>query len=182
MISAILACDQNGGIGYQNMLPWPHLKTDMQMFAKLTSGHIVVMGYATFVSIGKIPLPNRLNIVIINKGDVAEYIYNSCLFLDIDDFARIILCKNQESSPIKKKIFIIGGVRTLNLLIENIDEMYITKIHAEFVCDRHVNLDYIDEHFALQYTSPIIHDNNLQLQFQKYTRQISYEMAFEMNR
>ena len=51
MINSILACDNNGGIGYKDKLPWPYLKDDMEKFVSLTKNNIIVMGYNTFKSI-----------------------------------------------------------------------------------------------------------------------------------
>jgi dihydrofolate reductase len=58
----IAAMASNRIVGKNNQLPW-HYSQDLQHFKKVTSGHIVVMGYNTFLSIGK-PLPNRRNIVL----------------------------------------------------------------------------------------------------------------------
>ena len=32
----ILACDPNGGIGYQNKLPWTNIRGDLPRFKRLT--------------------------------------------------------------------------------------------------------------------------------------------------
>ena len=52
----------NRVIGYQNQLP-RHYSEDLKHFKAITTGHVIVMGYNTYKSIGK-PLPNRRNIVI----------------------------------------------------------------------------------------------------------------------
>lgn len=61
-INMIAAMASNRIVGNNNQLP-RHYSQDLQHFKKITSGHIVVMGYNTFLSIGK-PLPNRRNIVL----------------------------------------------------------------------------------------------------------------------
>ncbi len=58
----IAAMASNRIVGKNNQLPWQYSQ-DLQHFKKITSGHIVVMGYNTFLSIGK-PLPNRRNIIL----------------------------------------------------------------------------------------------------------------------
>lgn len=58
----IAAMASNRIVGKNNQLP-RHYSADLQHFKKVTSGHIVVMGYNTFLSIGK-PLPNRRNIIL----------------------------------------------------------------------------------------------------------------------
>jgi len=59
------ARDANGRavIGAQGEIPW-HLPEDFQHFKSLTSGHPVIMGERTWVSLPKKPLPNRTNIVL----------------------------------------------------------------------------------------------------------------------
>ena len=63
----ILAVDPNGGIGYNNDLPWPKLAGDLPRFKSLTSGQAVIMGRNTWESLPKKPLPNRLNFVVTSK-------------------------------------------------------------------------------------------------------------------
>lgn len=49
-------------MGANGGLPW-HIPEDLKLFKKYTSGHPVVMGRKTFMSIGR-PLPRRRNIVL----------------------------------------------------------------------------------------------------------------------
>ena len=64
-IILIAAVAKNGVIGKGNDLPWQHgeIKGDLDRFKELTKGHPIIMGRATYESIGK-PLPHRLNIVL----------------------------------------------------------------------------------------------------------------------
>ena len=62
IISMIAAMASNRIVGSKNQLP-RHYTADLQHFKKITSGHIVVMGYNTYLSLGK-PLPNRRNIIL----------------------------------------------------------------------------------------------------------------------
>lgn len=55
-------------------MPW-HLRDDMRRFKQLTIGHPVMMGRATFDSIGR-PLPGRPNVVVTrDPGWVAEGVH-----------------------------------------------------------------------------------------------------------
>jgi dihydrofolate reductase len=49
-------------IGKDNTIPW-HFSEDMKHFRRVTKDHAVLMGRATYDSIGK-PLPGRRNIVL----------------------------------------------------------------------------------------------------------------------
>ena len=63
MISAIVAVDNNWGIGYNGNL-LEHIPADLKDFKQLTTGQVVIMGRKTWDSLPKKPLPNRLNIII----------------------------------------------------------------------------------------------------------------------
>ena len=62
MIIGIAAVDRQGAIGKGGKLPW-HYSADMKFFRETTTGHAVVMGRKTWLTLDK-PLKNRLNIVL----------------------------------------------------------------------------------------------------------------------
>ena len=61
-ISIIAAVARNGVIGYEGRMPW-HLPEELAHFKAVTMGHALVMGRATFESIGRV-LPGRRTIVL----------------------------------------------------------------------------------------------------------------------
>jgi dihydrofolate reductase len=65
MISAIVAVDNNWGIGYDGDL-LEHIPEDLKYFKELTSNNWVVMGRKTWDSLPKKPLPNRQHLIITN--------------------------------------------------------------------------------------------------------------------
>jgi len=58
----IAAVSENGVIGRGNSLPW-HLPEDLAWFKSMTLGHTLVMGRATYDSIGR-PLPGRKTYIL----------------------------------------------------------------------------------------------------------------------
>jgi len=82
-------------VGNNNQLP-RHYSQDLQHFKTITSGHIVVMGYNTFLSIGK-PLPNRRNIILSKE-----------LVEGLETYTSIENMKKQLESEHIDQIFIIG--------------------------------------------------------------------------
>lgn len=70
MISAIVAVDENWGIGYQGQL-LEHIPADLKHFKELTQYNVVVMGRNTWESLPKketLPrLPDRINIIVSNS-------------------------------------------------------------------------------------------------------------------
>lgn len=63
-MQAIVAADNNWGIGYQNRL-LVSIPSDMKFFRQKTTGNVVVMGRKTLESFPNgLPLKNRVNIVL----------------------------------------------------------------------------------------------------------------------
>mgnify|MGYP003323142260 CR=1 FL=1 len=70
MIKAILACDEDWGIGKDGNLPWPHNPEDLKWFKKNTLNQVVVMGSKTWNDpFMPTPLKHRENILITSKDN-----------------------------------------------------------------------------------------------------------------
>jgi len=65
-VIAIVAFDENRGIGFKGDLPWKPISEDFKHFKEVTTGHPVIMGRATWDSLPKKPLSKRPNIVVSN--------------------------------------------------------------------------------------------------------------------
>ena len=89
-MQAIVAADNNWGIGYQNRL-LVSIPSDMKFFRQKTTGNVVVMGRKTLESFPNgLPLKNRVNIAlteisekygmkttaIVTMEEVVEHLYN----------------------------------------------------------------------------------------------------------
>lgn len=61
-VTLVAAVAENGVIGHGGGIPW-HLPADFAHFKALTLGHTLVMGRATYDSIGR-PLPGRETVVV----------------------------------------------------------------------------------------------------------------------
>ena len=66
-VTFIAAVARNGVIGHDGGIPW-HLPADFAHFKATTLGHTLVMGRATYESIGR-PLPGRTTIVLTRDPD-----------------------------------------------------------------------------------------------------------------
>lgn len=139
-LSAIVALSENNAIGKNNQLPW-HLPDDLKFFKKTTMGKPVLMGRKTFESMGK-PLPGRLNIVVSHQENLqlpeGVFLYNNLqqalLFL--------------QDQPVEEA-FIIGGGRIFSETINDIDRLYLTRVHT-FIEDASAFFPDIDHsHFHL---------------------------------
>lgn len=126
-INAILAMDDNMGIGFENRLPWPTNKKDMKWFSDNTRGHVVVMGRKTWESLGSHPLPNRINIVISSqKIEGADAVLSG----DMEVVLHQILNRYPDLH-----IWFIGGADIYRQALPFCDKIYVTKINGVYKCD-----------------------------------------------
>src|SRR6056297_2869461 len=108
MIRAILACDEDWGIGKNGDLPWPHNPADLKWFKQCTDGGVVVMGRKTWESLPRKPLPNRMNYVITSDPDIEPGYYGRFSSKDIGRAIRSIIQYRMTPEP---DIWIIGGAQ-----------------------------------------------------------------------
>lgn len=120
MISIIVAVAKNKVIGKNNEIPW-YLPEDLKNFAKITTGHTVVMGRKTYESIikriGK-PLPNRNNIILTSQKD----------FQAPDCVVKNSISEILEIIPKDEEVFIIGGAKVYKDFLPLADKLYITEV------------------------------------------------------
>jgi dihydrofolate reductase len=123
-ISIIVAIAQNFAIGKNNDLLF-HLPDDLKRFKQMTSGHPVIMGRNTLLSLPKGALPNRRNIVI--TDDPSET-FNRCeMVFSIEE---AITAVNNE-----KEAFIIGGGMIYRQFFPVAGKLYLTLVHQDFDAD-----------------------------------------------
>jgi len=124
-ISIICAISENRAIGKDNKLLW-YITNDLNRFKELTSGHVVLMGRNTFLSIGR-SLPNRTNIIITQDK---RYKAAGCIVCYSLEEA-IETAKQYEED----EIFIIGGGQIYKQTIGLVDKLYLTVVESEFEAD-----------------------------------------------
>ena len=131
----ILACDPNGGIGYQNRLPWSNIQGDLPRFKRLTEGHPVIMGRNTWDSLPKKPLPKRINIVVTSRPFEQEGV--TCVNSIInhsDDY------------------WLIGGASLVEQSWQWINEVHLTKVYDHYTCDTFIDLLYLEHNYVRTYS------------------------------
>jgi dihydrofolate reductase len=131
----ILACDPNGGIGYQNKLPWTNIQGDLPRFKRLTEGHPVVMGRNTWDSLPKKPLPNRINIVVTSRPFVEDGVASINRLLNYPDL-----------------YWLIGGAKLIEQAWPYINEIHLTKVYDHYTCDTFIDLLYIEHNYVRTYS------------------------------
>lgn len=118
-ISIIAAVAKNRGIGFNGRIPW-HLSSDFKRFKELTTGHSVIMGQNTYLSLGR-PLPNRRNIVLsLNSGFSAP----GCEVVNSLDSVLTL-------TKVESEVFIIGGGQIYASTLPLADKLYLTWVNAE---------------------------------------------------
>lgn len=123
MISLIVAMDKNNGIGNKNKL-LAHISEDLRYFKRVTDGNTIVMGYNTYMSLPKRPLPNRRNIILTTKNIKLE---GAVVVNSIEELLKLL---NTE-----EETFICGGSSIYNQMLPYADKLYITHIFDEFEAD-----------------------------------------------
>ena len=125
MISAIVAVNEDWGIGYNNDL-LEHIPDDLKHFKSITTGKTVVMGLNTWDSLPKKPLPNRFNIIIETTDSYKEP-DAPIAHMDLDTFI----------SRLDDTEYVVMGGGSINTqLLHYCDRVYVTKIYK-----KHENVD-----------------------------------------
>lgn len=146
-VNAIMAVENNLGIGFDNRLPWPHNKKDMNWFKTSTTGHVIIMGRKTWESFGSKSLPNRKNVVATNG-----YVDGDPDMIVRGDIADII--NEVQNKYTGLDIFIIGGANLYRQALPHCDKLYITRVKGTYKCDTFMynsdikifdTTDYIDD-------------------------------------
>lgn len=153
-LSAIVAMSSNRVIGRNGTLPW-HFPEDLKFFKRTTLGHPILMGRATFESIGR-PLPGRQNIVLSSTLAPTEGI---TIIRDLADL--LAVC------TVTDKVFVIGGARLYEALLPQCSELFLTYINEPHEGD--VFLPPFEHLFDLADTDPATPP----LEFRRYVRKSS---------
>jgi dihydrofolate reductase len=123
-ISIIVAIAENNGIGKNNDLLW-HIPADLKRFKQITTGHTVIMGKNTYLSLPVRPLKNRRNIVI---TDNREDHFEGCTTVFSVEEALKNCIEDEES-------FVIGGASVYRQFLPFTNRLYLTRVNRSFDAD-----------------------------------------------
>ncbi len=124
-ITIIVAIAENNAIGKNNDLLW-HISEDLKRFKRITTGHTIIMGRKSYLSLPKRPLPNRRNIVI--SSTMAKE--------DIEGLEVVSSIEEAISKADKdKENFIIGGGLIYKEFMPLANKIYLTIVHREYEAD-----------------------------------------------
>jgi len=114
----VAAVADNGVIGRGGDIPWSNSE-DLKHFRSVTKGNTVVMGRATFESIGH-PLPYRTNVVVTRRPDWSHD--GVFVATDIPDAIA-------QAQQFDGDIMIIGGGQIYAEAMHLADQQILTEIH-----------------------------------------------------
>ena len=113
----IAAVAENGVIGAGGDIPW-HLPADFAHFKTTTMGHTLVMGRATYDSIGR-PLPGRTTVVLTRDPSwSAEGVLAAASWEDAMALA----------AGLPGDVYVAGGAAVYELALPHADEQVITEV------------------------------------------------------
>jgi dihydrofolate reductase len=120
-VTLIAAVARNGVIGADGGIPW-HLPEDFAHFKATTLGHTLLMGRATYESIGR-PLPGRTTIVLTRDPDWAA--------------GGVLVADSLEEAMgmAKGDVFVAGGAAVYEAALPYADVQLISEVDLEPVGD-----------------------------------------------
>ena len=133
-LSIIVAMAENRAIGRNGDLIW-HNSRDLRQFKKITTGHTVIMGYKTYLSLpNHKALPNRRNIILSSRLETAPEGFELAGSIN----AALDMVKDEE------EVFVMGGGMVYEQFLPLADRLYLTRIGKSFEADTYfpyVNFD-----------------------------------------
>ena len=158
-IILIAAVSKDRVIGKQGGIPWK-IKEDLSFFKEKTLNSPIIMGRATYNSIGR-PLPNRLNIVMTRSVKNTEGVTEVTSVKEAVKTAS----KNKDSS----KVYVIGG--------ENIYKEFLPIAHRMVLTEVELNIEDGDTFFPewcisewQEQSRDQREENGIKFSFVEYTR------------
>ena len=121
-MAAIVAVDNNWGIGYQGQL-LERIPDDLKAFKGITNKGTVVMGRKTWDSLPVKPLSDRTNIII-TRNPIPRKGLNVGNF-DMPTFKSLL-------PHLNGRIFVIGGESIYKQLLPYCDYVYLTRIYKDY--------------------------------------------------
>lgn len=116
---------RNGVIGRDNRLPW-RIRSDLQIFKRVTMAKPVIMGRNTWDSLPLKPLPGRLNVVLSRDGSFKPRGAVVCEHFE----EALEIAREQAEEDGAEEVCVIGGVALFQLALPKAKRMYLTEVDA----------------------------------------------------
>ena len=142
-----IAINYNNAIVKNNQLLY-HISEDLKHFKILTTGHKIIMGTKTFLSLPDTkPLVGRDNIILTrNKKDFVDKIASTHPYRTFDN---LIVCTDLQDlintyKDSKEEIFVIGGSEIYNQFLPYANRIYLTQIKDNLEGDKYFEFNKDD--------------------------------------
>ncbi len=161
-MKTIVNVDKNWGIGIGSELLNP-ISADLKFFKQKTTGNVVVMGKATFLSFpGKKALPNRVNIVLTTDKSWSAPDVIVCHSLD-ELFEQL---ERYDTDT----VYVIGGTSVYEQLLPYCNTAYVTKVETAKPADKFFpNLD-ADDAWECVFEDETMTEKDVQFKFTTYIK------------
>jgi len=117
-LTLVAAVADNGVIGHEGAIPW-RIPADFAHFKALTLGHVLVMGRATYDSIGR-PLPGRTTIVL--TRDQAWRAEGVLAARSLDEALDL-------AAGLTDEVFVVGGAGVYAEALDRAHAQVLTEVH-----------------------------------------------------
>lgn len=156
MIRLIAAVDNKNGLADEHGIPWQgKLPTDVAYFRSKTLNSNVLMGLVTYNEFSE-PLSSRRNLVLNNTDQKLR-----SGFEEVRDLAGFL-------KTLKEDLWIIGGAGVFAQTVNQSDELYLTRIDADFHCTKF--FPKLEDRFKLVQTSENQQENGITFRFEIWQR------------
>jgi thymidylate synthase len=135
----ITAIDDYNGIGRSGAIPWSDTESgreDLNYFRTMTHNNAVLMGWNTYISIGRL-LPNRLNIIVTSTHVEEAPPQEEGICAVFNDPDKAIQYGRKWELQTGKRCFIIGGEQIYRYYLSRYNPIteFITVIPGNYECD-----------------------------------------------
>ena len=184
-VAQIAAISSNRCIGKNNELPW-HISQDLQHFKQLTTRDpqntasssdmqgIVIMGRKTFESMGRKPLPKRVNFIVSTQMDYAKQKglvghAHAHVVHNLDD--ALTHAASLAHGLHLDTIWVIGGERIFNDAMMYTDRIELTHVDTE-ITDGDAFYPKLPARYKVAGESEQMHDEKSDLSFKFVTYRV----------
>ncbi len=129
MLSMIVACDRQGGIGYQGWMPW-NLPADLKLFQAVTLNKTLIMGNSTYQGL-KQPLKKR-KIIVLTRQPLLQKAQTDVIFTN--DAGQLI--KRYQDAP--EEVLVAGGAQVYQLFLPACQRLYISHVLKDYPADTYL--------------------------------------------
>jgi dihydrofolate reductase len=157
VIRLIAAMDARRGIANDHGIPWQgRLPTDARYFQEQTEVGVIIMGFGTYAEFSQ-PMHDRTNYVVAREGtDLRPG------FVAVADLAAFFAAQGDQV------VWVVGGGGLYAQSMGSADELYVTRLDADFGCTKF--FPAFDGDFILATDGTPRIENDIPFRFQTWKR------------